>query len=271
MSSLPTWLQDVCTQLASDDAQLTNLNLNIRRLDARMMEALAAALQRNTVLLILNLTSSLANSSNVTAVQPLALTVLARRTSLKILHLSYNRLTDVAAIGDALATNPCLQELYLDYNSITAESAKHLANGLRHNTALGVLQLNYNCIEDEGATALASALLTNKSLQVLGLDRNGITETGSSALLAAVQTNNAYIQSILLQQDDGITRTQLILQLYCRANQAGRRYIRGESLPLDHWPALLERIKDQPDLLYFFLDQKPDLCQHAGDRTTYYN
>lgn len=102
-------------------------------------------------------------------------------SSLKTLHLSYNRLqqagiaigmalkNDIDETGSTLSTittlkrgissSSCsLQELYLDYNQLTTASACAIAEGLAENTTLKVLQLNYNKIGDIGGQAIAKAL-----------------------------------------------------------------------------------------------------------------
>lgn len=48
--------------------------------------------------------------------------------------------------------------------------------------------------------------------------------------------------------------------IVCRANEAGRGFLANdESNRLGVWPAFLERLKADPDLLFFFLRCKPDL------------
>jgi Leucine-rich repeat (LRR) protein len=183
--SIPSWLQEHCFRLSVKDEQLTNLNLNIRKLDSQMMKALAASLRDNPFLVVLNLTSSLANDE--TALTPLAQSVLPYHQSLQVIHLSYNRLTDVGAIGLALGTNKMLTELFLDYNQVGAASAHYIADGLRQNTKLQGLQLSHNKIRDKGCQANASALRKNYALLTSRLDRNGITDIGAASLLSALE------------------------------------------------------------------------------------
>lgn len=262
MIVIPPWLQDHCDRLVTNDENLTNLNLNIRRLDSVMMEALVAALQQNSVLSVLNMTSSLTHSPN--AIEPLTRTLLPHHPSLKILHLSHNRLTNISL--SLLATNTVLTELYLEYNALGQTACEDLAKGLQHNTSLTVLQLNYNQVGDAGCRALAEALRSNQSLRTLGLERNGIAD--ASHLRRVLQHENVWLERLRLGQnnalDDAAVRTSI--QLYCRANAAGRRFLRHCTLPEAAWPMLLHRLAEDSELRYFFLREKPDLlCHHSTD------
>jgi hypothetical protein len=259
---IPPWFEEHCSRLTANDEGLTNLNLNIRRLDRDMVEALSTALLNNTVLVVLNLTSSLQN--NPDAVVPLAETVLPHHPSLQVLHLSYNRLTDVRFIGSALRTNSCLEEVYLDYGQIGAESAYYLADGLSKNKTLRVLQLNYNAVGDKGAQALATALHENDSLRRLGLERNGITEQGATALEVALRSN-VTLTSVHLDRNAIPETVRRQIQLYCRANEAGRSQLLQDSLEYTEWLNILSGVKDDPDLRFFFVRLRPDLCHHHDD------
>ena len=238
--TIPHWLQEHCSRLVAKDEQLTNLNL----------------------------TSSVMNSPE--ALAPLAENVLPLHKSLQKLHLSYNRLENVRAIGQALTTNQSLTELYLNYNKIDASSAHSISQGLYQNKTLKVLQMNYNQIGDEGCCSIATALIKdNQSLLVPGLARNGISQRGATALLHALDTNVTLVQLDLPENDIPAEQAARI-QILCRANQAGRQFLGSEeSLQMGMWPALLERLKDDPDLLYFFLDAKPDLCHSQKFTSTY--
>jgi len=298
---LPPWLQDHCRRLADEpqDRNLTNLNLNIRRLDtADMVRALAAAIRRNRgYLSVLNLTSTLSN--NPVAVVPLFRTDDNNNnnnnnnnnsagdnsynnnnisnansdqsssddvnggenksseadydllSSLRILHLSYNRIRDAGPIGHCLATNRSLVELYLDYNLIgsggvtmAAASAagahgnrgpsrklrrqlRALASGLGQNTTLRVLALSYNRLGDAGCMALASpsSLGRNRSLRVLRLAHNGVTEVGAKALESVLENSNCTLEELDLGgHDDDIPPALLArIELLCRANRVGGR------------------------------------------------
>jgi hypothetical protein len=92
---------------------------------------------------------------------------------------------------EAGADRPALKSLYLDFNDIGPDGAKHLARMIhlmdhRQTCALATLSLNNNHIGDEGAIALARAIRTNFSLQRLFLRDNGIGPAGSQVTLRGV-------------------------------------------------------------------------------------
>jgi Leucine-rich repeat (LRR) protein len=256
---IPPWLQEHCSRLLSNDKTLTNLNLNIRQLNIECMVALEAAMRQTSHLYTLNLTTSLTTD-------PLALEVIAQvichHVSLKVLHLSYNRLLNVTCIGQALmAKNSTLTHLYLDYNLIDRQSCLALADGLCHNTTLEVLQLGSNNIGDEGCIALAKAVACNKTLRILGLARNGITNKGAAAMEEAMQSNFT-IEYINCDKNWFPSVQQTRLELMCRANKAGRSFLTSPSLENTACsPIILERVAGDLDLLAFFLKAKPELCR----------
>lgn len=259
---LPIWLQEPCTRLLQQDPELWNLNLNIRQLDSDQMTQLADALQQNCVLRILNLTSSLKQHRH--ALQPLANRVLPHHESLKILYLCYNNIKDVTGIATALRSNHTLEELYLHNNNLTCSSAEQLATSLQTNQALKVLHLGYNHIADKGCIALAQCLSNNSNnnnnttLQSLSLHHNPITSVGMAVMEQALQKNFVIQHMDFCVNESDILSTRIAL--LCRANQMGRRQLlETTSFCLSSWMILLESINSDPDLLYFFLQSKPDL------------
>ena len=74
----------------------------------------------------------------------------------KELDLEYNKIGDdgAARLGEGLAGNTTLTELYLWNNNIGDEGAARLGEGLAGNTTLTTLGLGGNNIGDEGAARL---------------------------------------------------------------------------------------------------------------------
>jgi NLR family CARD domain-containing protein 3 len=253
----PAWLREHCARLCARDDELRNLNLNIRGLDPRMMAFLAESMRDNDILVILNLTSSLARFPE--AVISLAQIALPRHKSLKVLHLSYNRIQDASDLAKALATNECLEEVYLNYNRINDTGAEALAEGLRQNSTLRVLCMNSNEVGDQGCQALARALKGNTSLRDLSLERNTISIVGAGAIQMALRKNYT-ITTISLDWNNMPARHAASIQILCRANKAGRGFLANAGWNSEAvWPAFLERLNHDPDLLYFFLREKLDL------------
>ncbi|KAL7569228.1 hypothetical protein ACA910_016783 [Epithemia clementina (nom. ined.)] len=218
----PTWFQELCNRLDNSDTTLSNLNLNIRRVDQAMMEELSRVLHKSPSLVVLNLTSAITDHPD--AILPLVNDALPRTSSLQILHLSYNQIQNTRGLGSCLAANCSLVELYLDYNAINSQGASHIAEGLKCNHTLAVLQMNYNFIGDEGATEFSRALVTNKSLQRLNLLDNGIKKKGGLSLLLALESN----MSLQFCQMEGNLASPLhtgLINIICRANKAGRQIL----------------------------------------------
>ena len=260
-SNIPMWLQEVCARLRLQDDQLKNLNLNIRRLDPGMMRVLADAMRSNQVLVILNLTNSISRQPTE-ALQPLAELVLPHHASLTVLHLSYNKMQDMAALGRALASNEHLEEVYLDCNCINDQGAQCIAKGLSTNHALRVLRLSYNDIGNEGCFALASALEKNSCLLQLSLKRNNkIDQAGATSLKLAL-LQNCTLRELDLSMNDAVPAhcTNMIDFLCGKANVHREILMSGTSNPL--WSIFLARLRMDPDLLYSFLRFKPDLFRY---------
>lgn len=248
---LPHWLEENCQRLKgvstgpsallsdedimeeaahSTEEVISHLNMNIRRLDLRMMEALVDALGHNSHVRVINLTTSLTgnpkNHSNEILL-PLAKLLMAKEgqptlsllehsehssaSSLQVIYLSYNHLTNAVALGPILATNPCLQELYLDHNRLDERTAIALAQGLTFTTPLSspksskycplrapdivqfsglrVLCLNSNLIGDRGGEAIGRMLQTNRSLRSIRMSNNRLGSRTAIALWRALQSN----------------------------------------------------------------------------------
>ena len=265
---IPTWLHELCVRLQSDDnkAMLTEVNLNIRRLNYSMMVHFCNVLLRDdcSALKSLNLTSSLIDRADMPSTQvidPLVRGVLSSTMcSLQILHLSYNRLTGpLRGLGKSLSVNQTLTELFLDHNRIDCETAIDLSEGLRMNQSLQVLQLSSNLIGDRGATHLAGALVPNKSLRSLGLSRNFIGQEGGSAFMDTLwKHKNTTLTVLDLQNNPSISAATLgWLTTLCQANGLGRRILlfQSDSLPGIVAPLLAKACSQSPSALFVFLQE----------------
>lgn len=221
------------------------------------MRLLAQALEGNRSLKVLNLVASITT--------PHAETVIAQvlpLTGLEKLHLSYNHISNVISLGTALRGTTCLKELYLDFNNIS--NALPLVEFLKVNQMAGleIIQLNCNNIGDCGAIAFGELLKTNTSLCRLYLGRNNITNVGAMALLQGLESNVSLME---LHLDGNVDISQELvdrIDYLVKANQFGRYLLRQEGhLPAAFWPHLLGRVRKEPNLVYFFVTSKPDLCK----------
>jgi hypothetical protein len=255
-SSIPSWLLEHCERLTVSDPSLTNLCLNVRRLDEAMSHELSQALLQNSTLLTLNTTSAFA--SNPSAFHLFAKQGLVDQKSLQVLHLSYNRLEIVSELGRVLASDTTLQSLHLDHNLIEFTSVIALTKGLAKNASLTALHLNSNRISDQGCLALADALRSNTTLQRLDLSSNQLTVIGAEALLNTLENHNYTLTWVNLEQN-GLSLALLSrINVICRANQAGRKALLTGTLLPCLWARLLHG-KDR-DLVWYLLRSKPDFA-----------
>ena len=84
------------------------------------------------------------------------------------------------AIGNGLANNIRLQELYLSHNLFTEVGTYEIAKALETNDGirLKVLDLSHNYLRDQGANDFSRTLKVNKSLERLNISVNGIHNKG---------------------------------------------------------------------------------------------
>ena len=149
-------------------------------------EALAAALQRLSRLVLLNLQdiSLGVGAGGAAALAP----ALGTLTALTLLELSKNAVrTDGAeALAPALHHLPQLAAFGLADNDIGEDGAAALAPALGHLTALTRLNLSENELEAEGAVALAPALSRLSRLADLRLASNEIGPNGAAAIASPI-------------------------------------------------------------------------------------
>lgn len=306
---LPRWLEEHCfrlsvsskTQLQTQSQQVTttttttttasrsddiisNLNLNLRRLNRPMMEALVHALEQTNQIQIINMTSTLLvpissvsssqqphdNDTTTTTVSvpigaddtliPLA-QLLRHHTSLQVIHLSYNKLMNVTCLGRALMTNTTLQELYLDYNQISEESILAIIEGLACNhqqTCLQVLNLNSNRLGDIAGHGLVRVLKINTSLKRLLLTNNRFGSSTIYAFGQVLQHHNVTLHELTLDENPGIYHHNMLpkIDYWLQANRAGRYLLQytQPTPPLGLWPFVLENISSNPR--YYLLQQQ---------------
>lgn len=258
---IPPWLEEHCERLTDNtDPTLTNLNLNIRRLNLEQLHALCSALRQNNLLTTLNLTNSLVNNTTATKLvlmDELRDVLRYPTTTLHVLHLSYNQLRAVTSLGEALsAPNHCrLRELHLDYNLLEDDTITHLAHGLANNTQLQNLQLHHNRLTDASAVALANMLQHNTTLQTLDIHCNNIGTRGAMALLQVLQLHNVSIRHLRLDQNDALPLQILTrVAFFTKLNRCGRRHW-STVRTLSAWPSILTRTGDHADVIFWLLQQ----------------
>ncbi len=136
--------------------------------------------------------------------------LLTQNRTLRVLDLVNTGLGSrgVQALCQSLKIAGCsIERLYLGGNSLEADSARQLADVLRHNETLRSLFLNVNRLGDEGVIELAKGLRANQTLCDLGLASSGITIRGVQPLLEVV-TNHASLVNL----DLGYSPSTKVLQ-----------------------------------------------------------
>ena len=88
---------------------------------------------------------------------------------------------------------------------------------------------------------------------------------GSLHLLNALSINDVLQDLHLEGSSCSHLPTLERLTYYLRLNRAGRRIFRTHEWMTSLWPLLLERISDEPDLVWYFVREQPDLVQYAGE------
>ncbi|KAM3919056.1 NACHT, LRR and PYD domains-containing protein 3-like [Leptodactylus fuscus] len=156
--------------------------------------------------------------------------VIWNNQSLKILDLSYNRLSgpDFSDLMAALSNPACrIEELRLAYNKLPDTSCTHLASVIRTNQSLKILDLSnnrlsgphfsdlmdalsspdcrieeirlaHNDLSDTSCTHLASLIRNNQSLKILVLSDNSLSGPHFSDLLAALSSPDCRIDELRL-------------------------------------------------------------------------
>lgn len=149
-----------------------------------------------------------------------------------------------------------MEEVCLDCCNLHDEGARHIANLLNENQSIRSLKLGFNRIKPEGAVAIANALRTNTSLEELDLELNPIGEKGACALIEALEDHNTSLHRLSFFVSESFkAKAERLTAL----NRAGRKILNVHDLPRSLWPHILAKSSDKPDVIYYFLQQKPEL------------
>lgn len=127
-------------------------------------------------------------------------TALCSNSSVKVVELDGNELTakGLVTFGPALAMPECkLEYLYLAYNSLGAEGAALLAEGLMNNNSVTRLFLAETAMGDVGFTKLAEVLATNTVLRHLNCESNGIGPAGAEGAATPLGINSTLTHLML--------------------------------------------------------------------------
>jgi Ran GTPase-activating protein (RanGAP) involved in mRNA processing and transport len=206
--------------------------------------------------------------------------------SLEMLNLSGNGIDHVgaAAVGEAIGNACCLlTTMQLGQNPLGDEGITALAKGIERNSSLQILCLRHSDMGDAGALRLARALEHHRLVQ-LTLTRNRIGLEGALALMTASRHTKRRLDFQRNRIDGGLDLVQELREhndgvefldvhfnqvgvRHCREirywtslNAAGRRVLRNPRFPRALWALLLSKASKNPEILYYFLRQKPEIC-----------
>lgn len=186
---------------------------------------------------------------------PLLADALHQCSSIEEIQIRHSPLCDkgVHAIISLISSNKNIQVLVLIDNNIGPKETIVIANALSTNSTLEKLHLQGNPIGDEGARALLDALKHNTSLNCLefgrfpGDDDDGDNKSDDDD----DEDNKNYPADAFKAQADLLTAL----------NEGGRQVLGAHDVPRALWPHILAKSSDKPDVIYYFLQQKPDLLK----------
>jgi Ran GTPase-activating protein (RanGAP) involved in mRNA processing and transport len=172
--------------------------------------------------------------------------------------------TGAKYLASMLRTNNKLKELKLAFNTLRNEGAQHIADALEYNRTLQWLSLRCNEIGNEGAEAFAQKLPLMRGLKELQLSKNNIDQVGILPLVTSLRSN-VDLEYLSIEEKVNEPMTREILQLL-RLNKAGRRIFReSNGVPTFLWPYVYSRISLEPNILYHFVNERPDAVMVSHD------
>lgn len=205
----------------------------------------------------------------------------------------------VTHFANALAQNESIETLKLSI-FVKSEELILIARALRSNSSLRSLTCHNG--GDHGTSEIAEMLTVNTTLQDLTLYQVsdiGLQEfsrllpnmSGLKSLYCSYQEErdsrysefrpetlvmigsalkqNTTLEAVDLSPISSRRKKMNLAHHYTNLNKGGRRILASqEPLPLSFWPQLLAKSSNEPDILYYFLQQKPDvLISQCHDRT----
>lgn len=249
------------------------LDLTGNGMDCAAVSELASGLACNDTIQSVILDFNAFGDDGITALSHM----LKTNQSVTELHLFGNRVSGVGAsqLAEALTLNACLQSLILSFNRIGDIGAAALALALTVNTTLTKIWLPSNSVGCEGIQAFAKYLPLMKGLEQLNVGML-LDDWVADALVAALKYNIrlsvlSIEKPIMFEEDDEQqeqSQAAVDMDFYLRLNRSGRRLLREDNMatPIGLWSNLLAHAASNtnnegtPDVLYYLLQQKPDLA-----------
>lgn len=202
---------------------------------------------------------------------------LSQNRVLEELSLNRTSIGDASAIsvGEIMeAKTSALRKIHLSDNLISDLGVQAMAKGLFKNERVTELNLSNNMIKDGGARSLAKALPTSV-VEALAFRGNPVTFEGATAILRGVEPNRYLTRMDIVAHplsrdcNNYIDRSQVeaiqnAVEFFSMRNEVGWPLLQNApSISAAMWAVKLASISFKPNLLYFILQQKPDLCMLA--------
>ena len=114
-------------------------------------------------------------------------------------------------------------------------------------------------IGDIGAIVMSKVLKKNNTLLQLDVTSNNITEQGAHYLAGALKKNVTCGE--LLIGGNRVGEELEPIHHYAKLNKAGRKLLTDRKAPIGVWAWALAKAAKDEDILFHFLQNKPDLIQ----------
>lgn len=187
--------------------------------------------------------------------------------SLEHLDLDGNLIEDDIAesFGKLLQSNMSLRSISISENNVGSRTAVAVAKALLINDSLLTLTMDENDIDDVGALAFSENLPLMKGLRELSLLGNTMTSVGGKALIAAMQQSRTF-NSLGMQGSafEFTPRMEQEIKFYKQRNKIGWRALECAPLQEPLWPHILAKVASDPCMLYFLINQSPDMVSQAN-------
>jgi len=222
--------------------------------------------------------------------------LIRKNRSIKVLNLWSNGIDKegIKLIAKSVRKNTILEHLNLGGNFVGNTGAKEIARVLLYNTSLKSLYMSNSCIACPGAMELAKALMQNQTLVTLDVMHNPkIGFDGSVIFCSVLRHCNSQLRELRLDYQQicynsncgdynttqhyyrkggnsccSSSSISAEINVYLRWNRNGRAESFSNNpnyLPLGTWADILQRLHEDPDLMYLMLLEKPDLIQQGKE------
>lgn len=247
--------------LKSDSCKLPKLQLSCMNIGNEGACYLADVLSNNEELVTLSLVNDKIRDSGAISLAEM----LKQNSNIEILALDHNKFgpKGTAAITDVLSShNESLRKLYLWGNRIQDEGAYKIAQMLTENSILETVGVGK--FGEAGLNAFAAALPLMRGVKSLEFTKlNGFTPEVGNAFVKGLE-GNTVLENIEFCSGSGndkmpehaatiLPQVNYLLAL----NRGGRKILKASNIRASLWPLILARSSHDPNVLYFFLREKP--------------